>query len=427
MAMTLAANGGLDDLTKQFDALVRQDREKLSAFLKDQGDPHNIDPLTVPAEIWGNTAWDYMSPMDRNSILGGMMRHTLGRAREVMPIYAESEGYKSVGASEFRSMSDLLLVPLLVKDGKHGFRFRVLNDPDLLKPTDVKSSTLVLYLSGGTGINDQTVHKSTPTLVTEYDLQLESAALGARCFIPGSFNRGTRLMNFYNLAHKGGEEIKRAAEFIGVEGIMLRRPEDTAEHCLTYMQKYKVNTLAAVPAPPPAVKHGPMDKGAPKGGGVSFEELYYRDANVIKEQISTAFVTGFALPKDVIGLAEKHDINLFTTWGASEAIPGATSTVLGPATRTCKYNSQHLLWGPHYLSVIDTSGGGPRLCKPGEDGLLSLTTIARQGTMFINYLIGDKAKVVSYDCSCGRTTPVIGNIRREDDPAALAAGGCRYT
>jgi hypothetical protein len=72
--------------------------------------------------------------------------------------------------------------------------------------------------------------------------------------------------------------------------------------------------------------------------------------------------------------------------------------------------------------IID---GVPRPAQVGEEGLLLVNTIARDGTIFINYAIGDKARVIATSCPCGRTTPIIGEIRREDNPTELA-GGCRY-
>ncbi|MEK6823270.1 MAG: hypothetical protein AABY13_05550, partial [Nanoarchaeota archaeon] len=310
-------------------------------------------------------------------------------------------------------------VPLLVKDGKHGFREKVRRMPTLLRPDDMPI-TMSPYLSGGTGIDEQTVGKSTPTWISERDLDTESRALAFRCFVPGGFHSQMRFMNFYNLAHKGGEEIRRAMNHLGVETFVPRRPEDSMESCLHYMETFGVNAIAAVP-------QSPRDrKGAPKGGAVSFEDMYMARASLFggDAQVTNAFVTGFALPESVIRLAERNDLRLFTTWGASEAIPGYTSTVLGPPTRVCKHNNQHLLHFPHFLSVVDTHRN--RFCKPGEEGLLLVTTIARDGTLFINYAIGDKATVISNECDCGRTTPVIGNIRREDNPTELSEGGCRF-
>ena len=409
-----------DGLMQDFELRKERDECRLAEILESYPDSHNIDPDTLPSETWGLVAWDFMDPEDRDKILAGMFRQTLKRAKATMPIYAQSRAYGDVYPGSFESMDQLVELPVLVKDGEEGFRQKVRKNPLLLKPTD-KSVLMTPYLSGGTGIDSETVGKSTPTWITEQDLERESLALALRCFIPGGLSKKMKFMNLYNLAHKGGEEIRRAVTHLDAEVFLPRRPEDSIDHCLEYMSVFGITAIAAVP-------QSPKDsKSAPKGGAISFEELYARKAELFgsKGTVKNAFVTGFAIPESVIRLADRNSLRLFTTWGSSEAIPGATSTVLGPSTRLCKYNNQHVLPFPHYLSVVEMSKQ-PRLCKPGEQGLLLLTTIARDGTLFVNYAIGDRATVVAYTCDCGRTTPVIGKIHRGDNLAELAGGGCRY-
>ena len=410
-----------EQLVHDFEMQRARDEVRLREILDSYPDKNNIDPDTLPSETWGLLAWEFMDLGLRDRILAGMFRHSLARAKKAMPIYEQSLAYVDVCPELFESMEQLVQIPVLVKDGLHGFRQKVRSNPSLLRPTD-KAVLMTPYLSGGTGIDNQTVGKSTPTWISERDLERESLALAFRCFLPGGFSKAMKFMNFYNLAHKGGEEIKRAINHLGAQVFLPRRPEDSVEQCLEYMDLFGITALAAVP-------QSPRDKkGAPKGGAVSFDDLYARKAELFgsKGTVKSAFVTGFAIPESVINLAQRNSLNLFSTWGASEAIPGATSPVLGPPTRICKYNNQHLLYFPHYLAVMDLTGAQPRFCQPGEEGLLLVTTIARDGTLFINYAIGDRATVISNHCECGRTTPVIGKIRREDNPGELSSGGCRY-
>lgn len=410
-------NVALDELSRAFDERRRKDEASIGCILGQ--DESDVDPLSLPPEAWGSTAWEFMDPTRRDKMLAGMFRRTLARAMQVMPIYQTSAGYNNVKPSAFDSMGDLAELPLLVKDGDHGFREAVRTDPSLLRPTDIKVS-MTPYLSGGTGIDETTAGKPTPTWISMDDLDLESRALASRCFVPGGFHACMRVMNFYNLAHKGGQEIMMALHHLGVVTVMPRRPEDSLEQCVDYMTRFNINGVMAVPK-------SPKDRnGAPKGGSVSFESLYLANAGLFGADalVKNAFVTGFQIPGYVEQLAEQKGIRMFTTWGASEAIPGATSTVLGPQERVCKFNSMHLTYFPHYLSVMNLAQG--RACRPGEEGLLLVTTIARQGTIWINYVIGDKATVISDACPCGRTTPVIGDIRRVDNPSELALGGCRF-
>jgi phenylacetate-CoA ligase len=417
-------------LQTQFAQRLAQDKKDLEDFLSTAEDRFAINPKDVPAMIWGNTYWDFMPADDRDRILAGMFRHTLTRAQTHMPIYQSSDAFKKIKPADFATMADLLELPFLSKDGENGFRAKVFTKPELLRPTDI-TATLTPYLSGGTGIDEETEGKATPTWISENDLDLESRALAFRCFLPGGFNTETKIMNIYNLAHKGGEEIRRAVSVhIGVHTNIPRRPEENIHLVLANIKKYRINTIAAVPASPTT------RSGAPKGGAVSFQSIYSESPKIFGTKyetgeegeglVDTAFVTGFALTKEIIKIAERNGMRLFTTWGASEAIPGATSTVIGPEERLCKYNSQHLTYGPHMLTVVDVKGDKPRFCRPGEEGLLLVTTIAREGTIFVNYMIGDKAKIEAEQCPCGRTTPIISGIRREDNKAEFASGGCRY-
>ena len=82
--------------------------------------------------------------------------------------------------------------------------------------------------------------------------------------------------------------------------------------------------------------------------------------------------------------------------------------------------------GPHLLSVVTIKDGVLVPAKVGETGIVLVTTIARQGTLFFNYAIGDKATVIATACDCGRTTPIIGNIHRVDNPSEIIEGGCRF-
>src|SRR3989338_5227812 len=381
----------------------------------------DINPLSLPVKIWGNIYWEFMDSHERDRILSSLFRFTLRRGIKTMPIYLNSSNYASVNPSHIHSLRDLCTLPVLLKDGDpsagvHGFRSLSRHDPHVLRPTDVSSS--VPYDSGGTkGI-------PTPTHITPLDMKIEAHALAYRCFLPGGFHKGASAYNFYNPTHKGGRLIDDAAKLIGKNHIQTRRPEDDIEACIAKIKAYKTNIIAAVQ--PPLTP----DANTKKGGGVSFINLVGHDHTVFGRKnngiVQRAFVTGFQLPEPLIELASEMDIDLFTTWGASEALPGATSTVLGPKTRTCQYNNQHLIMGPHLLSVVRFENGALVPAKVGETGVVLVTTIAREGTLFFNYAIGDKATVIADCCDCGRTTPIIGDIKRVNDPREMIDGGCRY-
>ncbi|MBW3022178.1 hypothetical protein KY328_04595 [Candidatus Woesearchaeota archaeon] len=393
----------IDKLNEAFLERLKADKQRLENLLTN-------DSLKIPGEAWENVSWEFMDPQKRDEILARMFQHTLARAKSQMSIYENAD---FMDPKDFKSMEQLVELPLLVKDGSHGFRLRVLENPELLRPKDATNA--VAYFSGGTK------GQSTPTYITPYDLDIEGRALAWRCFVPGALHQGMDFYNFYNPTHKGGRLIEDALKCLGARTLMTRRPEDGLDICVDKIKAYGVNAVAAVQPP---ISQSETIK---KGSGVSFLNLFEQDPTLWGREgiIKYAFITGYKLPEEVIELSKDIGLHLFTTWGASEAIPGATSTVLGPETRKCKYNNQHLTYGPHVLSVVKIDEDKPRLAKVGEEGLLLVTTIAREGTIYINYAIGDKATVVADKCDCGRTTPIITNIHRAD-PKELEGGGCRY-
>ena len=316
-------------------------------------------------------------------------------------------------------MDDLAGFPMLVKDGEHGFRWRALEDPFILAPTDAESTstTLTVYKSGGTGINEATEGKATPTFLSDRDMKMEANASMTRLLMPIGFHPGMRVMNLYSVEHKGGVMLNIAFHTLGVGLLHPRRQTEDLNVIVNDIERYGIDAIAVVPGTAQTAKTG---QGPAKGGGITFQSIYGRNRDLFGPKVHTAFITGYAIPEEVVALAERlrerYNMRVSSGWGASEAHPGGVSPVFGSEERICRYNSQHLIQGPHHLGVVDISSGTPRPVGVGEEGLL-----------FANYVIGDKVKLDSLDCACGRTTPVISKIRREDNERELVSGGCAYS
>ena len=421
MQETIVVHREKEALQHDFEQRLAYDREIFAEMMSSLNFSLDINPLSLPLSIWGNLTWEFMDAAERDKILSSFFRFTLRRGLKTMALYKNSHNYAAIKPENFQSLSDLMKLPVLLKDGDAaanipGFRSLALYDPHVLRPSDVLSS--VPYDSGGTkGL-------PTPTHITQIDMKIEGLALAHRCFLAGGFYRGANLYNFYNPSHKGGRLIEDAAKMLGKNHVLTRRPEDDLDTCMRKIKTYKTHIIAAVQPPLSA------DSNTKKGSGVSFINLVGSDHTVFgrknKGIVQRAFVTGFQLPEPLIRLSKELDFDLFTTWGASEALPGATSTVLGPEHRTCVFNNQHLIMGPHVLSVVRFQDGSIIPAKVGEEGVILVTTIAREGTLFFNYAIGDKATVIADHCACGRTTPIIGNIQRVDDPREVIDAGCRF-
>lgn len=379
------------------------------------------DPLSVKPSIWSYPSWDYIEPKTRDGLLLEFLKSTLKRARNNVPLYRQSKNYSNPNFLNEIEKCDtieeaLQHIPVLLKDSAKegvGFRRFIRENPTVLKPDDIKVA--IVYKSGGTkGV-------PTPTYITDWDLEVESFAL-ARCFRYGGFEKGDIIYNFYNPTHKGGREIEDAAKKLGMT-VMTRRPEENLEKCIELIKSYKTNAVAAVQ--PPLTETDVTKKGA----GVTFLDIIGQDFRLFGKKnndsiIKKAFITGYQIPQSIIDLAHDYEIDMFTTDGASELIPIATSNI--EKAGICKYNNQHLILGPHYTFIAKIEDDTIVPVREGEDGIVLHTTPVREGTPYFNYAIGDKAKLITTKCECGRTTPVIGNIRRIDRPDEIL-GGCRYT
>lgn len=403
-------------LLQYHDETIEQDEEEFKRYfaeLEDEGveiRPENIDP-----HIWQNTYWDRMDPDTREEYLVQLIRPTLERAR-TQGIYAQSDTFMEADPDNIDTLDDILReYPVLTKDGENGFRQYVAKDPNLMLPEQREEAGVMIWESGGSG------GVPTPTYLSDQDMEVDASGL-TRAFAYGAIEEGDTLLNGYNPSHKGGRAIFRAMELMDGKAIPMR-PEEDADDVVNKMKRYDIDALAAV-----ETGQG-VDK---KSGGKNFFGLLSKDYDAVID-IDKWFVTGYPLVDDLVDLSEAYPVEgddgsrnrLFTTYGTSEAIPLATSTSL-PDNGPAQYNAQHLLLGPHHVSVAVEEDGELRPAKEGERGMALVTTIDRRdGTIYVNYAIGDAITVESYNPEDSElTTPLISNIEKVDDPMELLEGGC---
>lgn len=372
-------------------------------------------PFEIPDSYWGFHEWDKLGEDEVMEMLFPFIKFQLKRAKNSMAIY--SEAYKDIDIDNITSMDDFNdYIPLLVKDStieNIGFRDKVREDPYVLRPSDVKDS-MYIYKSGGTkGV-------ATPTFLTKNDLMRESHSF-ARSFYYEGIRPGDVALSTYNPTHKGGEAIKEGLMLNGVTFIP-RRTNETAEDIIKVIEDYNVNVLLTV--------QGDVGKGEneSKGGGVDFMSLVEAGQDVLEKNIKTLFLGGYKLVDEAIAWADTFDKPLVNAYGACEALVLATNTP-DNGVNLCKHNHFHLIYGPHYVEIVRYENGKLVQCKKGETGMVAITTIAREGTIYIRYLIGDQATVVNDEgeCACGINTKIISNISRIDNPQDLISSGCMCT
>lgn len=115
------------------------------------------------------------------------------------------------------------------------------------------------------------------------------------------------------------------------------------------------------------------------------------------------------------------------------------STEVCPTGATCELHPTdfHLGYGPT-LVLVCASSPAKRLVREHEEGYLLVTKCGAtdssgrntvpSGSTLINFRTGDYATLVNTDgqqCACGRNTPVLVGIRRQEYRLAKIVGGCQ--
>lgn len=383
--------------------------DKFKSFMEDVSNGKYDSPLKIPLDIWSNQSWELLDEKELKSLLLPFLKFTINRAIKTIPIYKKA--YKD--NLKIDSFEDFYSVPILVKDSNEvgiGFREKILTDPYILLPRDIKSNYSV-YKSGGTkGV-------ATPTFITPLDREIESAAF-TRIFKYIGFKEGDRILSTYNPTHKGGEEIKETILKLGATFIP-RRTTDSAKDIIETIKHYKVNGLVAAQGP---VSDG--DKQS-KGGGVSFLELIESNNDTI-ESVEKIALGGYNMPEEAINWSQTFNKPIGSLMGSSEAIPQAGSFSSLESKRACQFNTLHLFNGPHYVEIVKQEDNMIVPIKKGERGLLIYTTIAREGTIYIRYAPGDEATIVndSSTCECGLKSKIISDVNRIDNPNDIISTGC---
>src|SRR3989344_4632037 len=121
--------------------------KELEDFLTSR-DQFDINPLTIPVELAGSSAWDEMDIDRRSKILGGMLRHTVKRAIKNVPLYGQ-DLWRDVTPEDITNIKDLSNLPPVSKDsvpgtgtpnsaGIRGFRAQAIENPNILIPNNIE-------------------------------------------------------------------------------------------------------------------------------------------------------------------------------------------------------------------------------------------------------------------------------------------------
>jgi hypothetical protein len=420
-------------------------------------DLYDLDALDLPVEIAGLNVWNSMEQSHQNRVLGGLLRNLALRTFENVPLYRETVwanndevGFKR-NIKDIESIKDIVNLPVLSKDslpgtgsnsssGVHGFRSLAIENPNILVPFNFRevisrqehansNHQLILEKYRGEGVLDfgsgGSMGTSTKTRLSYLTVEMEAYAL-SRALTMNGLKEGQKIACLYNNTHKGGLQLERAADIMGMdfhsrdkimnwikdEGYDLNDDAQIRNGIRQYVQKNKIDIMEAVQPPLSFIKKNV------KGGGLAFMTMYEEDPSAFSS-VSHAFLTGFPVPSEAYELLRKDGINVSTTWGASEAM--ALGTYANENYSCRRSNVNDLVATP--FPTVGLVGKLNRETLPeklvevssGDDGLLLISSLIGGGSTYINYLIGDL---------CFKTGNGYENINRAKMDLSTIQGSC---
>lgn len=389
--------------------------ERFKQFLEDARAGKYSTPFSVPPTIFQDPSWLTMGKKEYFEVFAPTIETQVRRAATQTAMYS-AEVAELLAHIRIETPEDFYHVPALVKDasaaGTRGLRTIVAKDKYASCPKDIPDGMPVTpFYSGGTkGV-------MIPTWITTLDRQIETHAF-AMLMRRGGIAPGSLVAQCYNMnGHKGGVEVVEALELLGTRPYppktQFRAPEIIKE--LKELQKPGGQTvLITIPHPEDGDKQQ-------KGAGRSLGDFVEADAEFVAEKVDLVLLGGNRMtPRTLEWLDTPFAAPTFAIYGATEVLPllyNYPHTTGGDCTR----NTMHLLNGPHLGEIVKYESGELVPVKTGERGMVAVTSVFRQGTPYVRFLIGDGATQAPF-CQKHPGEEIWQDIWREDVPSDILAG-----
>jgi phenylacetate-CoA ligase len=343
---------------------------------------------------------DFMEPHERDRLMGAWLLEQYEHATsEVEYIKRKYNNYSLKG---MRSINDALQIPIMDKDD-----LRNGSNPYHLVPKSSKDSISYCYSTSGT------TGKPADIFFTQNDWNATRDAL-VRCIRDIGTGRIV-VFNSYRQDHISSMMFNEAFRSIGAL-IVQRKFGQTDKEALDDMKRMDVNVIIA-----------PWN-GQAKGGSINdylildaSERKHYINGDNIKALFCSSIPQNNGMMEELNSLGINRIIN---NYGLTEA---------GPLASSCTKNSEmmHIVYGPHYIDVVDEQGNPAKNNMAGSVRLFTLRGYnnhedgIRGGTQLFNYDTGDKAVIIREPCDCGRTSPRIHSIERVRFIREKLEAGCQ--
>lgn len=93
----------------------------------------------------------------------------------------------------------------------------------------------------------------------------------------------------------------------------------------------------------------------------------------------------------------------------------------GFIARECPHGGLHLTAEEIIVEIVDDQG---RAVRPGEEGDILVTNLAGPEFPFIRYRTGDRGRLSSRTCPCGRGLPLLEELVGRSNDGLISTGGC---
>jgi phenylacetate-CoA ligase len=322
---------------------------------------------------------------------GILQRHVWAKARHLAesvalqaPLYRERFGGRHI-----RSYEDWLSLPILER-------------ADLYAHTPPNGEGLfcrpvtnghVLRSGGSAGTPKISIFS-----FEDYETDMRFAAAGA---VAAGMAPGDKVANLFMAGRLYGSylSMNRMLELIGCISfpLLTTAPVDEVIDCI---QRYGIDTVIGTPSHLTTIFDAAIRHGI---------------------RLKKAFYTGEQLyPNDKAYFTERLGLEVFASIGYGTVDGGP----LGYQCDHCSGSVHHVHSDHQYIEIVDPQTGRP--VPEGFAGDLLVTNLNRTVMPLIRFRLGDTARWVSGTCPCGRTTPRLELLGRNDDMLILANSNVEY-
>ncbi|MBC2716473.1 MAG: phenylacetate--CoA ligase [Desulfobacteraceae bacterium] len=305
-----------------------------------------------------------MNPEEKNQLQLERLQSTLNRAYRNVPFHKKRFKEMGIDLSQIESLSDIARLPFMERQNISE------NYPYNLFAVPLRDIVRIHTAPG-------TTHNPTVSGYTSQDLSnwqsilaraLQASEISVHDILQITLNPG--LANW-------GRDYKYGAE--AIEASVIPHTPMSIEKKLMVLRDYKTSALITTPS-----------SALQLANYVRKNEI-----NINVFELKTLILIGEAIDEDdQRSLEQDLHVIAWAHYGLSE-VPGPAIAFECDAHEGLHINEDHFL-----PEIVDPETG--KVLPEGQSGELILTTLTTRAFPLIRFKTGDKAKIISHPCACGR-------------------------